>query len=766
MANNDLKMGQNDDLSLRQNQSTGSGQNHNLVAAPGENFSYLEMCDAKLDMSLDKLDNDLGLEDTKSRREAFSEAQEHDLALEDNNLLNFAENKLCMDGNNNLSVDQDNAGIGFRGDELVVTFQNHGFGTSESRELAIMGTQDFDDELDWVPAENQDMQIVPVSNMSVGQPQPAVSPPVSQSMALVTVPDHELKVGQEFPDARSCRRALRAAAIALRFEMQTVKSDKTRFTAKCASEGCPWRIHAAKLSNSPTFTIRTIHDAHTCDGINHLGHQQASVQWVSDTMGQHLKENPFCKPKEILEEIHRIHGITLTYKQAWRGRERYVASIRGSFEEEYRLLPLYCDQIRSTNPGSIAVVYGNPIDNSFERLFIAFQASIYGFLNACPPLIGLDRYSLKSKYLGTLLLAGAFDGDGDLFPLAFGVVNEENDDNWMWFLSELRNLLESNTGNMPKLTIISSRQKGILDAVEANFPTAFHGYCMLHLIECFRKDFNSSMLVNMFWEAAYALTANEFEQKMSLIQDMSSEAASWIRKFPQEQWATAHFEGRRFGHLTTNVVESLSTWLQEASGLPIVQMIESMRRQLMICFNERREKSVEWESVLVPYAEKQVCDAIEKAPTCQVIRATNSEFEVLSSEGSFIVDVHARRCTCFGWQLNGLPCSHAVAALLCCRQNVVRFAESFFTVGTYRKAYSQTIHPVPDRSLWQGMLEGFQNNKEQGGLIINPPKGLRPPGQPKKRRVRKEDSSNPKRIVHCSRCNQTGHFRTTCSAPM
>jgi hypothetical protein len=23
-----------------------------------------------------------------------------------------------------------------------------------------------------------------------------------------------------------------------------------------------------------------------------------------------------------------------------------------------------------------------------------------------------------------------------------------------------------------------------------------------------------------------------------------------------------------------------------------------------------------------------------------------------------------------------------------------------------------------------------------------------------------------KRVVHCSRCNQTGHFRTTCAAPI
>ena len=213
----------------------------------------------------------------------------------------------------------------------------------------------------------------------------------------------------------------------------------------------------------------------------------------------------------MMEEIHRVHGITLSYKQAWRGKERIMAAMRGSFEEGYRLLPQYCEQVKRTNPGSIASVYGNQADGCFQRLFISFQASIYGFLNAFRPLLGLDRTYLKSKYLGTLLLATGFDGDGALFPLAFGVVDEENDDNWMWFLSELHNLLEINTENMPRLTILSDRQKGIVDGVEANFPTAFHGFCMRHLIDSFRKEFNNTMLVNLLWNAAQVLTILEFE---------------------------------------------------------------------------------------------------------------------------------------------------------------------------------------------------------------------------------------------------------------
>ena len=444
-----------------------------------------------------------------------------------------------------------------------------------------------------------------------------------------------------------------------------------------------------------------------------------------------------------------------------------MAAVRGSFEEGYRLLPQYCDQVKRTNPGSIATIYGNPEDNCFRRLFISFYASIYGFVNACRPLIGLDRTLLKSKYLGTLLLATGFDGDGALFPLAFGVVDEESDDNWIWFLSELHTLLEANTENMPRLTILSDRQKGIIDGVDFNFPTAFHGFCMRHLSELFRKEFNNDALVKLLWEAAHALTVIEFEAKILEIEETSQEAAFWIRRIPPRLWATAYFEGTRYGHLTANVVESLNNWILEASGLPIIQMMECIRRQLMTWFNERREASLQWTSILVPSAERRVSDAIECARGYQVGRANEAEFEVVSPhEGTNIVDIRNRCCLCRGWQLYGLPCAHGVAALLSCRQNVHRYTESCFTVATYRKTYSQTIHPIPDKSLWKELSDANQEGDNKIEIVINPPKSLRPPGRPRKKRVRAEDRGRVKRVVHCSRCNQTGHFRTTCAAPI
>lgn len=776
MANHDLILGHTHELSLGQNQLLGLGENHNIDMGQKHDLGMGHAQDHDLDLAQIP-DHELDIGHIDENKLVIGQSDEQDMALQrahnhtqdhHSEYIYEDENGLDIDQNQDIDADDDH-----KDDDddhnhaLTLVAQNHDLDLSENHGLTILESNGLDGNINLSVDQNDEMGIVPVSDISFQQHELVVSPPVLQSRALVPAPNHELNVGQEFPDVQSCRRALRNTAIALRFEIQTVKSDKTRFTAKCASEACPWRIHCAKLPGVPTFTIRTIHEQHTCGGICHLGHQQASVEWVANSVEQRLRENPHCKPKEILEEIHRVHGIALSYKQAWRGKERIMAAVRGSFEEEYRLLPQYCDQIKWTNPGSIALVYGNPVDNSFQRLFVSFQASIYGFLNACRPLIGLDRTFLKSKYLGTLLFATSFDGDGALFPLAFGVVDEENDDNWMWFLSELHNLLETNTENMPKLTILSDRQKGIVDGVEANFPSAFHGFCLRHLSESFRKEFNNTMLVNLLWEAAQALTVNEYEGKVLEIEEISQEASYWIRRIPPRLWATAYFEGTRFGHLTANIVESLNSWILEASGLPIIQMMECIRRQLMTWFNERRETSMQWTSVLVPSAERHVSEALERARSFQVLRANEAEFEVISHEGTLVVDIRNRRCLCRGWQLYGLPCAHAVAALLSCRQNVHRFTETCFTVANYRRAYSETIHPIPDKTLWKEMSQEYNMEGDKGlDVMICPPKSLKPPGRPRKKRARTEDNGRAKRVVHCSRCNQTGHFRTTCAAPV
>ncbi|XP_020258869.1 uncharacterized protein LOC109835298 [Asparagus officinalis] len=505
--------------------------------------------------------------------------------------------------------------------------------------------------------------------------------------------DYNFIVGQQFSDVKAFRKAIKDAAIAQHFELKIIKSDLIRYFAKCAKDGCPWRIRAVKLPSVPTFTIRAIEGTHTCGKNAQLGHHQASVDWIVNLIEERLRDNMNYKPKDILQDVQKLYGITIPYKQAWRAKERGLAAIYGSSEEGYCLLPSYCEQIKQSNPGSITQLFTSGSDHRFQRLFISFNASIYGFLNGCLPVISFGGIQLKNKYLGSLLSVTSFDGDGGLFPVAFGIVDVETDESWMWFVSEFHKLLEVSTDTIPHLTILSDSQNAIVNALRRKFPTATHG--------------------------------------------------------------------SRYGHLSSNIDE-FHKWILEARELPIIQVIEKIHSKLMVEFSERHQKGLTWTSILTPSAEKRMSEAIETAGSYHVLRSDEVEFEVLSSDLSHIVNIGTRTCSCRDWQLYGIPCSHAVAALISSRKNVYEYAEKYFTVESYCRAYSQPIHPVADRSEWSKATEGLSEDDE--ARLVRPPKFRRPPGRPEKKRGCTEESNREKHTVHCSRCNQTGHYKRTCKA--
>lgn len=90
--------------------------------------------------------------------------------------------------------------------------------------------------------------------------------------------DRDFVVGQEFSDFKAFRNAIKEAALAQHFELRIIKSHLIWYIAKCAADGCPWRIRAVKLPNThPTFTTRSLGGTHTCGKNAYTGHHQASV---------------------------------------------------------------------------------------------------------------------------------------------------------------------------------------------------------------------------------------------------------------------------------------------------------------------------------------------------------------------------------------------------------------------------------------------------------------------------------------------------------
>lgn len=88
---------------------------------------------------------------------------------------------------------------------------------------------------------------------------------------------------------------------------------------------------------------------------------------------------------------------------------------------------------------------------------MCFAACRMAFARHCRPLIGLDGCFLKGVYGGQLLTAVGKDGNNQMFPIAFAVVEAETRDSWEWFVSLL--LDDLNTIQSRRWSFISDQQK-------------------------------------------------------------------------------------------------------------------------------------------------------------------------------------------------------------------------------------------------------------------------------------------------------------------
>ncbi|CAI9111734.1 OLC1v1012029C1 [Oldenlandia corymbosa var. corymbosa] len=563
-------------------------------------------------------------------------------------------------------------------------------------------------------------------------------------------------VDQRFSSFSEFREALHKYSIAHGFSYKYKKNDSHRVTVKCKVEGCPWRVYASKLATTQLICIKKMNDKHTCEGTTVKAGYRATKGWVGNIIKEKLKVSPHYKPKDIATDIKREYGIQLNYSQAWRAKEIAREQLQGSFKEAYCQLPYFCEKIIETNPGSIAT-FSTKEDSTFHRMFVAFHASLSGF-KACRPLIFLDCTLLYSKYQGTLLGATAADGNDGVFPVAFAVVDEETDENWHWFLSELKSAVSTSR----QITFVADLQKGISDSLRDVFgEDCYHAYCLRYLAEKLNRDLQGQfshearrLMVQDLSAAAFAPKLDAFERCAENIKAISPEAYNWVIQSGPKNWANALFGGARYNHMTSNFGQLFYNWVSEADELPITQMIDVLRGKMMELIYTRRVESSQWTTRLCPLMEEKLQNETSKAQSLQVLFLQGNTFQV-TGESVDIVDIDHLDCSCKGWQLLGLPCCHAIAVLETVGRSPYDYCSTYFLAESYHATYAESINPIPN------VEKPVKSELDVTGVTVTPPPTKRPPGRPKMKPVDSLDVM--KRQLQCSKCKGLGHNKKTCN---
>ncbi|XP_033129359.1 uncharacterized protein LOC103848092 [Brassica rapa] len=308
---------------------------------------------------------------------------------------------------------------------------------------------------------------------------------------------NSIYVNQSFVSKDALLSELRLTAVRFKFSFTIYKSTKTLLVTTCPVSGCQWKVRASVKHGTNTFWVTKlfIDRVGIIDGLN----------------SQH-----------ITDAMKNMFGMTLDYTTSYRVLLYAQTLVRGSAEDGYSRLPSYFEQISLANPDSITAIELDSI-NRFKYIFLAFGASIKGFKYQRRVIV-VDGTHLSGKYGGVMLVAAAQDGNFQIFPLAFGIVDAEDEPSWEWFFTKLASCVSDEQ----PLVIVSDRHAAIKSACDKVFPWATRGICYYYLQDNIVKKYKGKHLLYLVKGAAYAHMVSDFNRYMAEIQSANPDLATYL----------------------------------------------------------------------------------------------------------------------------------------------------------------------------------------------------------------------------------------------
>ncbi|XP_018487547.2 uncharacterized protein LOC108858060 [Raphanus sativus] len=544
-----------------------------------------------------------------------------------------------------------------------------------------------------------------------------------------------------FRNRDSFKQHMAMFAIANKFCYRNAKSDPTMMVLKCISSSCQWRVYAIRLKDSDVFEVRKVDHIHTCSIADRGGYQsQATSAVIGELMKTKYAGNGLGpKPNEIRRMMRGDHDVCISYWKAWKSRDMAVDSGHGTCNDSYRKLPGYLNNLVLANPGSLANLHtqeGDGGGHRFKYMFLALGACVEGY-KYMRKVVVVDGTHLKGRYAGCLLTASAEDGNHQIFPLACAVVDSENDKSWEWFFQNLAAFVPNESG----LVLMSDRHPSIYKAISQVYPSAGHCICVVHLKRNIRTNFRERHLGHLVAKTARAYRLNDFYVTFSEIKAMDPSCAAYLIEIGFENWSRSHFPGNRYNVMTSNLAESWNS---------------------VLC--KRRDVATKSGGDLTPRIEEMVRNNFEKTGGYHVLDIAEMEYAIRNKSGaSFHVNLDRKTCSCFEFQMLGIPCSHAIAAALKGKMSVNDLVIDEYKIDFLKRAYQGTIVPESDST------GGIQILAVLNDLQLRPPATRRPPGRPKKLRYFSRGEKRVKcgrRRITCNRCKGVGHNKATCKNPI
>ena len=555
---------------------------------------------------------------------------------------------------------------------------------------------------------------------------------------MSSIPTIEIKEGFCFQTIEEAKKEIKKFCTMNFHQCSIRNSNKERFTTICKSENCTFKISCNKRKDEK-FYISKFVQQHTCDYLNNR--PKVTAQFVADHILDPIADNPEISVGQIRNNIKREANLKVGYLKAWRAKKIAHEVSFGVMKESFKKIPAFIEKVQQDGGDAVLETH----QTIFKRCYVCLKAC-KNALKYTLPLIFVDACHIKNEYNGVVLAACSIDGNGQIVPIAFGIADIEDNNNWHWFMENLQN---SHQVIVTKsFAFMSDQEKGIINATTAVFPGSQQCFCVKHIEKNVKKRLDGRAVVNDLWGAARCNNLQKFQQHMQNISKKSHEAFIYLDSIDKDAWTLFFASVSKYGHDTSNVVESFNQWIGTEREKSYLDILMGVTTKIMTMFHERKLKYSDTETLYCQKINNILDSNVTIGRKFEVLPSSNSLFYIRCGRaGDFTLDILNKTCSCLQFQQMQYPCVHAAATISFCRQNIHDYVSHAYKTDNLKQLYSLPIYPILiDELIPQNVL---------------PPVVRRLPGRPKKLRIRNRNEDSNSHVT-CSLCQQLGHNKRTC----
>ncbi|XP_029148729.1 uncharacterized protein [Arachis hypogaea] len=209
----------------------------------------------------------------------------------------------------------------------------------------------------------------------------------------------------------------------------------------------------------------------------------------------------------------------------------------------------------------------------------------------------------------------------------------------------------------------------------------------------------------------------------------------WALRFKKDLWLQHYDEGRRYGHMTTNLSECINAMLKGTRNLSVATI------WLLAAIDNNIES--------LPMMRITHCD--HRASVFSV-----EEMELVDgwSQTSYRVRLTERTCDCNLFQSLYYSCRHALAACAAASIEWGHFVDPMYTMASIFKIYEREFLLIPDEKVWPPWY----------GARMKPNSVMRrkASGRPVSTWIWNEMDAIERAEKRCGLCREEGHTKHGC----